>query len=91
MSEIKLPISIYTCAFDSELPSNKTTWQRRADKYYLKQGQNVCMLQIATFWDIYLHIYGYIYIYIYTCSALKVVGNIFIEDAMPEKALKYAL
>ena len=36
------------------------------------------MLQIAT-------------IHIYTCSTLTFFDNIFIEDAMPEKALKYAL
>ena len=44
--------------------------------------------------------YGYIYIcishepayiYIYTCSTLKFVDKIFIEGAMPEKALKYAV
>ena len=33
----------------------------------------------------------YTYIYIYTCSTLKFVDKIFIEGAMPEKALKYAL
>ena len=27
----------------------------------------------------------------YTCSTLQFADNIFIEDAMPEKALKYAL
>ena len=31
------------------------------------------------------------YIYIYKCSTLKFFDNIFIEDAMPEKAFKYAL
>ena len=38
---------------------------------------------------IYIHIYTYtnIYTYIFTCSTLKFYGNIFIEDAMPEKAL----
>ena len=36
------------------------------------------MLQIAT-------------IHIYTCSTLKFFDNIFIEDAMPEKALKKIL
>ena len=48
------------------------------------------MLQIATFWDIY-SISPPIYIYVYTWSTLRLFGNIFIEDAMPEKALKYAL
>ena len=33
----------------------------------------------------------YIDLYIYTCSTLKFFYNIFIEDAMPEKSLKYAL
>ena len=35
--------------------------------------------------------YVCIYIYIYICSTLKFVDNIFIEGAMPEKALNYAL
>ena len=30
-------------------------------------------------------------LYIYTCSTLNFVDNILIEDAMPNKALKYAL
>ena len=63
----------------------------------LKQGQTVHMLQL--FWIyillarlyiyIYIHIYTYtnIYTYIFTCSTLKFFDNIFIEDAMPEKAL----
>ena len=37
-----------------------------------------------------MYIYTYIYIH-YTYSTLKFVDNIFIEGAMPEKALKYAL
>ena len=67
------------------------------------------MLQIATFWDIYIpldrrksagretaytpymYIYTYIHTYKYTCSNLKFFYNIFIEIAMPEKALKYFL
>ena len=48
------------------------------------------MLQIATFWDIY-SISPPVYTYIFTCPTLKFFDNIFIEDAMPEKALKYAL
>ena len=43
------------------------------------------MLQIATF-GIYIPL-----VHIYTCSTLKFFDNIFIEDAMPEKVLKYAL
>ena len=58
------------------------------------------MLQIATFWDIYsisppiyiLCVYiNQIIIYICTCSTRTFFDNFFIEDAMPEKALKYAL
>ena len=66
---------------------------------YKKQGQTVHMLQL--FWlyiplarlhIYYTHIQIYIhYTYIFTCSTLKFSGNIFIEDAMPEKASKYAL
>ena len=44
----------------------------------MEEGQTVHMLQIATFRDMY-----------YACSTL--FDNIFIEDAMPEKSLKYAL
>ena len=33
----------------------------------------------------------YTYVYIYKCSTLEFFDNIFIEDVMPEKALKYAL
>ena len=38
---------------------------------------------------IYIYIYTYtnIYTYIFTCSTLEFYGNIFIEDAMSEKAL----
>ena len=58
----------------------------------IKQGQTVHMLQIATFWDIYsISPPIYIYIHIYICSTLTFFYNSFIEDAMPEKALKYAL
>ena len=49
------------------------------------------MLQIATFWDIYIQLarlYTYIYIYKFYSEFFY---NIFIEDAMPEKALKSAL
>ena len=72
-----------------------------------KQGQTVLKLQIATSCDIYCislpikmyiylyiplaHIYIYIYIYIHTYSTLKLVDKIFIEGAMPEKALKFAI
>ena len=55
------------------------------------------MLQIATFSHInsisppiYI-IYVYIYTHIYTYSTLIFVDNIFIEDAMTEKALTYAI
>ena len=45
----------------------------------------------ANFWDIYtyIHIYTYtnIYTYICTCSTLQFSDNIFIQDAIPEKAL----
>ena len=41
--------------------------------------------------DIYIFVYPMSPpIYIYTCSTLKFVDKIFIEGAMPEKALKYA-
>ena len=39
---------------------------------------------LQTFWDIYS-----ISPPIYTCFTLKFFYNIFIEDAIPEKALKY--
>ena len=60
------------------------------------------MLQIATFWDLYsfsppIYIYNTIdiYTYIFTNIYINVLllnffDNIFIEDAMPEKALKDA-
>ena len=57
---------------------------------YIKQGQTVHMLQLFGIYIplaryIYTHIQ--IYTYIFTCSTLKFFDNIFIEDAMPEKAL----
>ena len=55
----------------------------------IKQGQTVHMLQIVTFCDIY-SISPPIYIYIYMFYSY-IFYNSFIEDAMPEKALKYAL
>ena len=46
-------------------------------------------------WYIYMYMNTYtytnIYKYIFTCYNLKFYDNIFIEDAMPEKALKFAL
>ena len=39
----------------------------------------------------YKYIYIHIYIYINKCSTLKFFDNIFIEDAMPEKAFRNEL
>ena len=49
----------------------------------------------ATFLDIYpisppiiyIYLHKYIYTYIFTCSTPQFSDNIFIQDAMPEKAL----
>ena len=62
-------------------------------RWWQEQGQTVHMLQLfginiplARLYP-YIYIYIYLSIYIYTCSTLKVFDKIFIEDAMPEKAL----
>ena len=58
-----------------------------------KQGQTVHMLQLFWIYIPLAHLYIYIYIntyihtYIFTCSTLQYSDNIFIQDAMPEKAL----
>ena len=73
----------------------KVTLYMQRQHSFKKQGQTVHMLQ--PFLDIYsisppIYIYIYIihiyiYTYIFTCSTLQFSDNIFIQDAMPEKAL----